>query len=70
VIPRLEADELVELEWYLRRANGESFMARVAGRALPAETYEKGAVWMVEDITGQRQTWMRCAKAKAACSAS
>lgn len=56
VIPRLEADELVELEWYLRRANGESFMARVAGRALPAETYEKGAVWMVEDITEQRQT--------------
>jgi PAS domain S-box-containing protein len=56
VIPRLEADELVELEWYLRRANGESFMARVAGRALPAETYEKGAVWMIEDITGQRKT--------------
>ena len=55
-IPRLLADEPVELEWRLRRADGASFMARVAGRALPAETYTRGAVWMIEDITEQRRT--------------
>lgn len=56
VIPKLLADEPVELEWRLRRADGASFMARVAGRALPAETYTRGAVWMIEDITEQRRT--------------
>lgn len=56
VIPALQNDELVELEWRLRRISGESFMARVAGRALPSENYQRGAVWMIEDITEQRRT--------------
>lgn len=56
VVPRLLADELVELEWKLRRRNGESFIGRVAGRALPKENYFRGAVWMIEDVTEQRMT--------------
>jgi PAS domain S-box-containing protein len=56
VTPVLLADELVEIEWQLRRADGQAFLARVVGRALPSEKYEKGAVWMIEDITEQRQT--------------
>ena len=56
VIPKLVADELVELEWRLHRVDREPFMARVAGRALSAETYHQGTVWMIEDITEQRRT--------------
>ena len=56
VIPKLVADELIELEWRLHRVDGEPFMARVAGRALSAETYHQGTVWMIEDITEQRRT--------------
>lgn len=56
VVPGLQADELVELEWQLRRFNGESFTGRVAGRALPMESYVRGAVWMIEDVTEQRLT--------------
>ena len=56
VIPLLLKDELVELEWRLRRATGEPFTARVVGRALPNERYQRCAVWMVEDITEQRRT--------------
>ena len=52
----LQADEPVELEWQLRRFNGESFIGRVAGRALPTESYVRGAVWMIEDVTEQRTT--------------
>ena len=55
IIPKLIADELIELEWQLYRADGEPFIARVAGRALSAETYHQGTVWMIEDITEQRQ---------------
>ncbi len=56
VVPGLQADELVELEWKLRRFNGESFTGRVAGRSLPTESYVRGAVWMIEDVTEQRAT--------------
>jgi len=56
VVPGLQADELVELEWQLRRFNGEPFTGRVAGRALPTESYVRGAVWMIEDVTEQRMT--------------
>ncbi|MFZ6654928.1 PAS domain-containing protein [Undibacterium sp. TJN19] len=56
VTPSLQADELVELEWHLRRFNGDLFMGRVAGRALPTESYVRGAVWMIEDITAQTTT--------------
>lgn len=52
----LLADEPVELEWKMRRMDGKPFIARLAGRALPTENYQKGAVWMIEDITGQRET--------------
>lgn len=55
-IPKLIADEPVELEWLVRRIDGSSFLARVAGRALPSEQYVRGAVWMIEDITAQRRT--------------
>lgn len=56
VTPGLLADEPVELEWELRRFNGERFIGRVAGRALPTESYVRGAVWMIEDVTEQRMT--------------
>ncbi|CAN5785294.1 hypothetical protein BH11PSE12_BH11PSE12_22010 [soil metagenome] len=56
VIPKLMADELVELEWLVKRIDGSSFMARIAGRALPSDQYVYGAVWMIEDITEQRRT--------------
>ncbi|MDO8651043.1 MAG: PAS domain-containing protein [Undibacterium sp.] len=56
VIPKLLADESVELEWLVKRIDGSSFMARIAGRALPSEQYVRGAVWMMEDITAQRHT--------------
>ncbi|HTD05999.1 PAS domain-containing protein, partial [Undibacterium sp.] len=51
--PMLSADEAVDLEWRVRRINGEPFMARIAGRSLPSENYVRGAVWMLEDITLQ-----------------
>ena len=51
VIPQLIADERVELEWTVKRITGETFLARIAGRALPEENYVRGAVWMLEDIS-------------------
>ncbi|MDO8179583.1 MAG: PAS domain-containing protein [Undibacterium sp.] len=56
VIPQLIADELVELEWRVKRIDGSTFLARIAGKALPSTQYVRGAVWMVEDITEQRST--------------
>lgn len=56
VVPLLIADQLVELDWHLKRIDGSSFLARVAGKALPPDQYQRGAVWMIEDITEQRNT--------------
>ncbi|WP_188568633.1 PAS domain-containing protein [Undibacterium terreum] len=53
VAPKLLADEAVDVEWKVKRVTGESFIARIAGRALPSENYVRGAVWMMEDITLQ-----------------
>ncbi|WP_295747898.1 PAS domain-containing protein [Undibacterium sp.] len=54
VVPKLIADEAVELEWLVKAVDGKSFMARIAGRALPSQQYVRGAVWMIEDITQQK----------------
>ncbi|MFZ6816120.1 PAS domain-containing protein [Undibacterium sp. Rencai35W] len=56
VIPQLQRDEPVEIEWQVKRISGEPFLARIAGRALPPENYVRGTVWMMEDITDQRRT--------------
>ncbi|MFZ6751373.1 PAS domain-containing sensor histidine kinase [Undibacterium sp. Ren11W] len=55
VVPKLIADEAVELEWLVKGIDGKSFMARIAGRSLPSQQYVRGAVWMIEDITLQKQ---------------
>lgn len=56
VIPKLIADELVDLEWQVKRIDGSTFLARVVGKAMPSDQYVRGTVWMIEDITKQRNT--------------
>ena len=41
-------------ERQLRRQNGQSFWARISGRAFDPLAVEAGSVWLVEDITEQR----------------
>lgn len=56
VVPKLISDELVDLEWRVNRIDGSSFLARIVGKAMPSDQYVRGAVWMIEDITKQRNT--------------
>ncbi len=56
VIPQLIADELVDVEWRVNRIDGSTFLARIVGKAMASDQYVRGAVWMIEDITKQRNT--------------
>ncbi len=56
VIPKLISDELVDLEWQVKRIDDSSFLARIVGKAMVSDRYVRGAVWMIEDITEQRNT--------------
>lgn len=56
VVPKLISDELVDLEWHVNRIDGSTFLARIVGKAMPSDQYVRGAVWMIEDITKQRNT--------------
>jgi PAS domain S-box-containing protein len=51
VIPKLIADELVDVEWRVNCIDGTSFLARIVGKAMTSDLYVRGAVWMLEDIT-------------------
>ena len=56
VIPKLMSDELVDLEWKVKRIDGSSYLARIVGKAMASDQYVRGAVWMIEDITERRST--------------
>jgi PAS domain S-box-containing protein len=55
VMPNLVTNQPVDIEWTLCRRSGEFFPARIAGRALPEESYSHGAVWVLEDVTERRR---------------
>ncbi len=50
-------------ERQLRRHNGQSFWARISGRAFEPLAVEAGSVWLIEDITEQRMAAARIQQA-------
>ncbi|HEY6133742.1 MAG TPA: ATP-binding protein, partial [Rubrivivax sp.] len=63
--PPLARGEVVTIEWPLRRRDGTSFLARVTANAIdPRRPTEGGTVWIIEDVTGQRQAEAALARAR------
>jgi PAS domain S-box-containing protein len=63
--PVLARGELFETERQARRRDGSSFLARVNGRAIdPSHPAHGGTVWMVEDVTQQREFERALARAR------
>jgi PAS domain S-box-containing protein len=63
--PALARGEVVSIEWPVRRRDGTSFLARVTANAIdPRRPTEGGTVWIVEDVTGQRQAEAALARAR------
>lgn len=58
-IPIMAAGGVFHAERQLCRKNGEVFWARLSGRLLDAHNPEGGAIWVVDDIDGQRSVRMR-----------
>ncbi|HTJ97336.1 MAG TPA: EAL domain-containing protein [Rhodocyclaceae bacterium] len=50
-------------EQQLRRQNGQSFWARISGRAFDPLAVEDGSVWLIEDITDQKMAAVRVQQA-------
>ena len=63
--PVLSAGRQLDLEWELRRKDGSTFLARMIAKAIDAQNTQQGTVWIVEDITLQRETEKRVARALA-----
>jgi len=53
VVPGLIRDETVFVHWRLQRRDATSVMVRMTGRPLPSTRYQRGAIWMLEDITDE-----------------
>jgi PAS domain S-box-containing protein len=63
--PALQRGEVVTTEWQARRRDGTSFIARVTANVIdPRRPTEGGTVWIVEDVTGQRQAEGQLARAR------
>ncbi len=63
--PVLSRGELFETERLARRRDGSTFLARVNGRAIdPTHPAHGGTVWMVEDVTRQRDFERALARAR------
>ena len=64
-VPALSSGKQLDLEWELRRKDGSTFLARMIAKAIDAENTQQGTVWIVEDITRQREIEKRVERALA-----
>ena len=63
--PRLARGEVIEFETTIHRRDGSSFLARLTVNPIdPLRPTEGGTVWIVEDVTGQRQAEAALARAR------
>jgi len=63
--PRLAAGEVVEFETLIHRRDGSNFLARLTVNPIdPLRPHDSGTVWIVEDVTGQRQAEAALARAR------
>jgi len=69
--PALSRGESVEIEIQARRFDGSTFLGRVTGKAIdPSHPGRGGTIWIVEDITEQRQVEQALARARDAAEAA
>ncbi len=54
VAPQLIEFGHTEIEWPLRSPSGAPFWARLMGRAVRVNSYERAAIWIIEDISERR----------------
>ena len=52
--PAITADGVFDTELELMRCSGETFWARMRGRAIAAGDPSKGTIWTIEDVTAMR----------------
>ncbi len=63
--PLLARGESAEVEIAARRFDGSTFLARVTGKAIdPTHPAKGGTIWIVEDVTEQRQVQQALARAR------
>jgi PAS domain S-box-containing protein len=53
--PPMSRGESFAADWLMRRADGREVWCRLYGKAIEPSRLEKGTVWVVEDITEQKQ---------------
>ena len=69
--PILARGESAEIEVQARRFDGSTFLGRVTGKAIdPTHPSKGGTIWIVEDITEQRQVEQALAGARDAAEAA
>jgi PAS domain S-box-containing protein len=69
--PALARGEPAEIEIQARRFDGSTFLGRVTGKAIdPTHPAKGGTIWIVEDITEQRQVEQALARARDAAEAA
>jgi PAS domain S-box-containing protein len=63
--PPLARGEVVEFEHAAQRRDGSTFVARTTANAIdPKRPAEGGTVWIIEDVTGQREAEAQLARAR------
>jgi signal transduction histidine kinase/CheY-like chemotaxis protein len=69
--PKLARGEPAQIETTARRFDGSAFFARITGKAIdPTHPARGGTIWIVEDITEQRQVEQALARARDAAEAA
>ena len=64
VAPRLAADQALRETVTLSRLDGSHFEARLAGRSLKREGFGQASIWVIEDVSEQRQAQVAIEHAK------
>ena len=54
-VPILAAGGRLDVEWELRRRDGNRILCRVVAKAIDPQQTQQGTVWIIEDITAQRR---------------
>ena len=54
--PRLAGGETVDLEWRMRRRDGDEFWCRLLAKAVSPSKLSDGTIWIAEDVSERRLT--------------
>jgi two-component system, sensor histidine kinase and response regulator len=64
VVPLLDQGQKVVAERLFYRANGPAFMGRIVGQRVPMAEFDKASIWVLEDISEQKQAEQEMRRAK------